>query len=89
MTCRSTRPGVPSNDLPRLFLVYAAGNFIESTVGMPLDLAVVRRGEARVTLHQNIDSGDECWSGIHDIWGKALSDALRALPDLAVPKAAG
>jgi putative proteasome-type protease len=124
-------------ELPRLFLVYAAGNFIESTfetryfqlgeakygkpiidrviqadtalavaakcllvsmestlrsnltVGMPLDLAILRRGDARVTLHRNIDSGDEYWVRIRDGWGEALRNAFHALPDLEVPPPPG
>jgi putative proteasome-type protease len=120
-------------EAPRLFLVYAAGNFIESTfetryfqlgeakygkpiidrvvnadtglgavakcllvsmdstlrsnltVGMPLDLAILRRGEARVSLHRNIDGEDEYWKRIRDGWGEALRNAFHALPDLPLP----
>jgi putative proteasome-type protease len=122
---------------PRLFLVYAAGNFIESTaetryfqlgeakygkpiidrvvradtslgavakcllvsmdstlrsnltVGMPLDLAILRRGEARVTLHQNIENTDAYWMRIRDGWGEALRNAFHALPDLDLPPQGG
>lgn len=120
-------------EAPRLFLVYAASNFIESTVetryfqlgeakygkpiidrviqadtglavaakcllvsmdatlrsnltvGMPLDLAILRRGEGRVSLHRNFDSRDEYWVRIRDGWGAALRNAFDALPDLPVP----
>jgi putative proteasome-type protease len=120
-------------EVPRLFLVYAAGNFIESTVetryfqlgeakygkpiidrvigpetslgaaakcllvsmdstlrsnltvGMPLDLAIVRRGEGRVTLHQTVVSEDEYWQRIRDGWGEALRNAFHALPDVQIP----
>ncbi len=124
-------------EVPRLFLVYAAGNFIESTVetryfqlgeakygkpiidrvisaetslgaaakcllvsmdstlrsnltvGMPLDLAIVRRGEGRVTLHQTVVSEDEYWQRIRDGWGEALRNAFHALPDVEIPPPAG
>jgi putative proteasome-type protease len=124
-------------EAPRLFLVYAAGNFIESTletryfqlgeakygkpiidrviaadthlpvaakcllvsmdstlrsnltVGMPLDLAILRRGDARVTLHRNIGSEDEYWIRIRDGWGAALRNAFHALPDLDMPGLGG
>jgi putative proteasome-type protease len=118
---------------PRLFHVYAAGNFIETTaetryfqigeakygkpiidrvvqansslaksakcllismdstirsnlsVGMPLDLAIVRRGEQRVTLHRNIGMDDTYFRSVREGWGEALRNAFYALPDLEVP----
>jgi putative proteasome-type protease len=118
---------------PRLFHVYAAGNFIEATaetryfqigeskygkpiidrviradsslattakcllismdstirsnlsVGMPLDLAVLRRGEQRVTMHQSIGAEDAYFRSIREGWGEALRNAFHALPELAVP----
>jgi putative proteasome-type protease len=118
---------------PRLFHVYAAGNFIESTpetryfqigeakygkpiidrviqaetslpaaakcllvsmdstlrsnltVGMPLDLAIVRRGELRVTLHRSIGPEDEYWNTIREGWAAALRDVFHSLPDLPLP----
>jgi len=124
-------------EVPRLFLVYAAGNFIESTVetryfqlgeakygkpiidrvigpetslgaaakcllvsmdstlrsnltvGMPLDLAIVRRGEGRVTLHQTVVSEDGYWQRIRDGWGEALRNAFHALPDVEIPPPTG
>ena len=124
-------------EAPRLFDVYAAGNFIETTpetryfqlgeakygkpiidrvihagstlaatakcllvsmdstirsnlsVGMPLDLAILRRGELRVTMHQSIGADDAYFRSIRDGWGEALRNAFHALPDLAVPPAAG
>lgn len=120
-------------EMPRLFHVYAAGNFIESTpetryfqigelkygkpiidrviraetslaaaakcllvsmdstlrsnltVGMPLDLAIVRRGEQRVTLHRNIGPDDEYWRTISKGWARALQDVFDSLPDLPLP----
>jgi putative proteasome-type protease len=120
---------------PRLFHVYAAGNYIETTaetryfqigeakygkpiidrviradsslattakcllismdstirsnlsVGMPLDLAIVRRGEQRVTLHRSIDAEDAYFRAIREGWGTALRSAFHALPELEVPTA--
>ncbi len=124
-------------EVPRLFLVYAAGNFIESTVetryfqlgeakygkpiidrvisaetslaatakcllismdstlrsnltvGMPLDLAIVRRGEARVAMHRTVVSEDADWQRIRDGWGAALRNAFHALPDVEIPPPSG
>jgi putative proteasome-type protease len=120
---------------PRLFHVYAAGNYIETTadtryfqigeskygkpiidrvvqadsslsaaakcllismdstirsnlsVGMPLDLAIVRRGEQRLTLHRTISSDDQYFRAIRDGWGEALRQAFHALPDVQIPSA--
>jgi putative proteasome-type protease len=120
-------------EAPRLFHVYAAGNFIETTadtryfqigeskygkpiidrvvrddtslsgaakcllismdstirsnlsVGMPLDLAIVRRGEQRITLHREIGPDDAYFRKIRDGWGEALRNAFHALPDVEVP----
>jgi putative proteasome-type protease len=120
-------------EVPRLFHVYAAGNFIETTaetryfqigeakygkpiidrvvradsslataakcvlismdstirsnlsVGLPLDLAILRRGEQRVTLHRNIGADDPYFKSISAGWGEALRKAFHDLPDLQVP----
>jgi predicted proteasome-type protease len=56
---------------------------------MPLDLAILRRGEARVALHRNIGNEDEYWMRIRDGWGEALRNAFHALPDLQVPPSGG
>jgi putative proteasome-type protease len=120
---------------PRLFHMYAAGNFIETTeetryfqigeakygkpiidrvvradsslataakcllismdstirsnlsVGMPLDLAVLRRGEQRVTVHRNIGADDAYFKSVREGWGEALRSAFHDLPDLEVPAA--
>jgi putative proteasome-type protease len=127
--------GEIAGEVPRLFDVYAAGNFIETTdetryfqlgeskygkpiidrvvkadtslaaaakcllvsmdstlrsnltVGMPLDLAILRRGDARVTLHRNIDEDDAYWVTIRDGWSEALREVFHSLPDL--PLSAG
>jgi putative proteasome-type protease len=119
---------------PRLFHVYAAGNYIETTadtryfqigeskygkpiidrvvqadsslsaaakcllismdstirsnlsVGMPLDLAIVRRGEQRLTVHREIGPDDAYFKKIRDGWGEALRNAFHALPDVDLPR---
>jgi putative proteasome-type protease len=55
------------------------------SVGMPLDLAVLRRGEQRVTMHQSIGAEDAYFRSIREGWGEALRNAFHALPELAVP----
>jgi putative proteasome-type protease len=113
---------------PRLYLVYSAGNFIESTadtpflqigehkygkpildraltwetpltdalklalvsmdstlrsnltVGMPLDLLVIRTDGFGISLQQRITDDDPYFRGIREGWSSALRDAYRALP---------
>ena len=114
---------------PRLFQVYAAGNFIEATpdttyfqigeskygkpiidrvtrrsmalseaakcalismdstirsnltVGLPLDLVIVRRDEYRVSSHVDIDADNRYFQMIRGAWGDALREAFSALPN--------
>lgn len=120
---------------PRLYHVYSAGNFIETTaetryfqigeakygkpiidrviradsslattakcllismdstirsnlsVGMPLDLAVLRKGEQRVTMHRSIGADDAYFRSIREGWGEALRNAFHDLPELELPAA--
>jgi putative proteasome-type protease len=118
---------------PRLFHVYSAGNYIETTadtryfqigeskygkpiidrvvkadtplaavakcalismdstirsnlsVGMPLDLAIVRRDALKISLHRNIGPDDAYFKVIRDGWGESLRTAFHALPDPPIP----
>jgi putative proteasome-type protease len=117
----------------RLFHVYSAGNFIETTadtryfqigeskygkpiidrvvkaetslaaaakcalismdstirsnlsVGMPLDLAIVRRDALQIALHRSIGPDDAYFKVIRDGWGESLRNAFHALPDPPIP----
>jgi len=114
---------------PRLFSIYAAGNFIEATsdttyfqigeskygkpiidrvvrrssslnegakcalvsmdstirsnlsVGLPLDLVLIRRGQHRVARHMNIDADNAYFQSIRGRWGDALRHAFTELPE--------
>lgn len=113
---------------PRLFNIYAAGNFIEATrdtpyfqigeakygkpiidrvvrphtsldeaakcalismdstirsnlsVGLPLDLLVMRSNEQRVHSHTSIDADNKYFEMIRTGWGESLREAFHALP---------
>jgi putative proteasome-type protease len=125
--------GQVGGEVQRMFHVYSAGNFIETTadtryfqigeskygkpiidrvcqadtplaavakcalismdstirsnlsVGMPLDLAIVRRDALRVSLHRNIGTDDAYFKVIREGWGESLRSAFHALPDPAIP----
>ena len=116
---------------PRLYLLYAAGNFIEATedtcylqigehkygkpildrvvtpetliaealkaafvsmdstirsnlsVGMPLDLAVIRSGGLAFDVLRRIEPDDEGFLDISRKWSEALREAFHALPEVS------
>ncbi len=116
-------------EAPRLFSIYAAGNFIEATtettyfqigeskygkpildrvirrssslneaakcalvsmdstirsnlaVGLPLDLVIVKRDRYEVARHMSIDSDNECFDNLRDLWSEALREAFARLPE--------
>jgi putative proteasome-type protease len=116
-------------EIPRLFSVYSAGNFIEATadttyfqlgeakygrpivdrvisrsssltqaikcalismdstirsnlsVGLPLDLVVLKRDQHSVAAHLNIDESNAYFGGIRTAWGEALRHAFVQLPE--------
>ena len=125
--------GQISGEAQRLFHVYSAGNFIETTadtryfqigeakygkpildrvvkadtplaavakcalismdstirsnlsVGLPLDLAIVRRDGLAITQYRNIVAEDAYFRVIRDGWGESLRNAFHALPDPVIP----
>jgi putative proteasome-type protease len=114
---------------PRLFHIYSAGNFIESSVdtpyfqigeskygkpiidrvitrssslaqaakcalvsmdstirsnlsvGPPLDLAIVRRDQYKLSTHVSIDMDDEYFTMLRTRWGYALQEVFSELPN--------
>jgi putative proteasome-type protease len=114
---------------PRLFHIYSAGNFIESSidtpyfqigeskygkpiidrvitrssslaqaakcalvsmdstirsnlsVGPPLDLAVIRRDEFKLSTHISIDTDDRYFTMLRERWGFALQEVFSELPN--------
>ncbi len=51
------------------------------SVGLPLDLLIVRSGDLRVSQHRVIDANDAYFHQIRSGWGEALRNAFKALPD--------
>jgi putative proteasome-type protease len=121
--------GQIEGERPRLFHVYAAGNFVEAThdttyfqigeskygkpiidrvirrsmplseaakcalismdstirsnlsVGLPLDLVIVRRDEHRVSSQVDIDATNDYFQRIRARWGEALREIFSELPN--------
>jgi len=124
-----TLGGQIKGEAPRLFSIYAAGNFIEATsdtsyfqigeskygkpiidrvlrrtsslneavkcalvsmdstirsnlsVGLPLDLVIIKRDKFGVARHMSVDSDNEYFRGIRSRWSEALREAFSQLPD--------
>lgn len=51
------------------------------SVGLPIDLVIIRNGELRVSHHRVIDGDDTYFHQIRSGWGEALRDAFKRLPD--------
>ena len=51
------------------------------TVGLPLDLVIVRRDEYRVGSHVDIGPENKYFQVIRGAWGEALREAFSALPN--------
>jgi len=55
------------------------------SVGMPLDLAILRRDALQIALHRSIGPDDAYFKVIRDGWGESLRNAFHALPDPSIP----
>lgn len=51
------------------------------SVGLPLDLVIVKRDRFEVARHINIDSENEYFHGLRDRWSDALREAFVQLPE--------
>jgi putative proteasome-type protease len=49
-------------------------------VGMPIDLAVVRRDAIRIALQKRIDADDPYFQSLRSSWSNALRTAYQAIP---------
>ena len=53
------------------------------SVGLPLDLSVIRDGEYRFATKRRIEETDETYAAISQGWGEALRGAMKSLPDVS------
>jgi putative proteasome-type protease len=51
------------------------------SVGLPLDLVIVKRDRFDVARHMSIDADNEYFQGIRTRWSEALREAFAQLPD--------
>jgi len=50
------------------------------SVGMPIDLALVRAGELRVGQQMRLEGDTPLYSELHETWSRKLENAVRTLP---------
>jgi putative proteasome-type protease len=80
---RAVTPDISLADGVKLALISMDGTLRSNlTVGMPLDLLVVRQGTPRVALRRRITEADPYFRLVRDGWAGALRDAYAAM---AVP----
>ena len=51
------------------------------SVGLPLDLVMIKRDRYETARHMSIDSDNEYFRGIRNRWSEALREAFAELPD--------
>ncbi len=51
------------------------------SVGLPLDLVIVKRDRLEVARHVNIDSDNEYFDSLRGRWSDALREAFAQLPE--------
>lgn len=49
------------------------------SVGMPLDLAVIRQNDCRISEYRRIEAGDEVFNTMSNAWSQALRDAFSGI----------
>ncbi len=77
---RAVTPSVSLADGIKLALISMDGTLRSNlTVGMPLDLLVLRAGEQRVALHRRITEQDPYFRLVREGWAAALREAYAAM----------
>ena len=79
---RVTRRSMPLSAAAKCALISMDSTIRSNlTVGLPLDLVIVRRDEYRVGSHVDIGPENKYFQVIRGAWGEALREAFSALPN--------
>jgi putative proteasome-type protease len=79
---RVTRRSMPLSEAAKCALISMDSTIRSNlTVGLPLDLVIVRRDEYRVSSHVDIDADNRYFQMIRGAWGDALREAFSELPN--------
>jgi len=78
---RVIRPDTSLEDAARCALVSLDSTIRSNvSVGLPIDLAVVRDGDLAVSHRMRLDADTPLYVEIHDAWSQRLESAVRTLP---------
>jgi putative proteasome-type protease len=78
---RILRPDTSLEDAARCALVSLDSTIRSNlSVGLPLDLALIRAGDLRITQQMRLEADTPLYAEIHDTWSRNLENAVRTLP---------
>jgi len=78
---RILRPEIPLEDAARCALVSLDSTIRSNlSVGMPIDMVLLRAGELKVTQKMRLDRDTPLYAEIHDTWSRKLESAMASLP---------
>ena len=78
---RIVRPGTALEDAARCALVSLDSTIRSNlSVGLPIDLALVRAGDLRVSQQVRLEGDTPLYAEIHETWSRKLENAVRTLP---------
>ncbi len=78
---RILRPQLPLEDAARCALVSLDSTIRSNlSVGMPLDLVLLRAGDLKVTQRMRLERNTPLYAEIHDTWSRKLEAAVASLP---------
>ncbi|KAF1699194.1 20S proteasome subunit A/B [Pseudoxanthomonas jiangsuensis] len=78
---RIVRPGTALEDAARCALVSLDSTIRSNlSVGLPVDLALVRAGDLKVSQQMRLEGDTPLYAEIHDTWSRKLENAVRTLP---------
>lgn len=78
---RILRPETTLEDAARCALVSLDSTIRSNlSVGLPIDIALVRAGDLRITQQMRLEGDTPLYAEIHDTWSRKLESAVRTLP---------
>lgn len=81
---RILRPSTSMEDAARCAIVSLDSTIRSNlSVGMPIDMALVRTNDLKVTQQMRLESDTPLYAEIHDTWSRKLEAAINSLPRFA------
>lgn len=78
---RIIRPETPLEDAARCAMVSLDSTIRSNlSVGMPVDIALVRNGDLRISQQMRLEADTPLYAEIHDTWSRKLEAAVHSLP---------